>query len=261
METDPIEAAQQKLLQLRSQLAPSPTSDTDLSRTFSQKTTCYRCQGKLDDDRFAICPPCDDDIKAIVANREARAKAEGIAKNMRASGLPSIYASGKRTISDIPMRSADALTACQMLGNGVRGLYLWGRAGTWKTSIAASWLASQIRGGATGRYVFVPDLLTDLYAIYAGNGGSRGDIVDGLASTPHLILDDLGKEKASEHAAGVLFEILDGRYRSHRDGNWLIVTSNYPLDELCDRFPNEEVAEPIRRRLSEMTVAVPMEAA
>jgi DNA replication protein DnaC len=259
MEIDPIEAAQAKLLQLRSQPAPNQTSDTRLLTIFEPKANCRLCQSPLTENRVALCIECDQSVAEKVADQLRRAAEEDTERRMRASGLPYSYRRGDRTIGSVPMGKAETLTVCQMLGRGIRGLYLWGKAGTWKTSIAASWLAAEIKGGASGRYVFIPDLLTDLYAVYAGNGGTRAEIVDRLASAPLLVLDDLGKEKASEHAASVLFEILDGRYREHKAGNWLIVTSNYPLDELCDRFPNEEVAEPIRRRLSEMTVAVPME--
>ena len=169
------------------------------------------------------------------------------------------YRDGSRLLGHLPMRVGNAVTLCQMLGSGIRGIYFYGPAGTFKTSIAASYLASQVRGGAHGLYTFVPDLMADIHESYRNDEAeSRTELVDRRIAVPCLVLDDLGKEKASEHGAGVIFEILDGRYREHRKGDWLIVTSNYPMDELCDRFP-EHLGEPIRRRLGELTVSYPMD--
>jgi DNA replication protein DnaC len=184
---------------------------------------------------------------------------EAIAKNLRRSGLPHSYRSGERALGHLPMSAGDAISACQMLGTEIRGAFLSGPAGAFKTSVAASFLASQIRAGGVGRYIAVPDLLTDLYAIYASDDSrSRADIVDALVTTPMLVLDDLGKEKATEHATGVIFEVLDGRYRDARKGRWTIITSQYVPDTLCKRFPEQETADAIARRIAEMTVVVKM---
>lgn len=251
---DPLQQAQERLISLRQSLS-NQTLVTSSFPIMSGK--CLKCPKTLTGGNVALCTECDAAVAEELKAREARDRAESLSRRMNESGLPREYRNGSRTVHSIPMSGADALSACQMLGQGVRGLYLYGTAGSYKTTAAAAWLATEIKGGGSGRYVFVPDLLTDLYAVYAGNGGSRADIVDRLALARHLVLDDLGKEKASEHAAGVIFEILDGRYRNYRQGDWMIVTSNYPLNELCDRFP-VEIGEPIRRRLAEMTVAVPM---
>lgn len=147
-----------------------------------------------------------------------------------------------------------------MLRTGViTGLFLFGPAGTYKTSIAAAFLAEQIAGTreATGRYVSSNDLLADVQASYSREGDeTRADIVSRYVRTPRLVLDDLGKEKASEHAANVIFQILDGRYRMQKPGRWTIITSNYTLQQLADRFAAAGAA--IERRIAELTAAVEM---
>lgn len=194
----------------------------------------------------------------IEANR-VRLLSEERDRRLRQSGLPKVYADGTRKASSLPTVAQQAITACQMLGTTVGGLYLYGEAGTYKTSVAAAFLAEQVRAGGGGRFVSVPDLFTDLYAIYASDDRrSRADMVDELVTTPRLVLDDLGKEKASDHAAGVVFEILDGRYRNQGPGRWMIVTSNLPIHTLAARFA-DDTGDPIARRLAELTVAVPME--
>jgi DNA replication protein DnaC len=208
------------------------------------------------------CADCDMTVAAEIAKREARDSEEQLRNRLRHSGLPIDYRIRSRALQHLPTVARQAVTSCDLLGDGARGLFLWGPAGSFKTSVAAAYLADRIVAGATGRYVFVPDLMSEVHASYRSNDAeSRDAIVSKCVAARMLVLDDLGKEKASEHAAGVIFEILDGRYRNARKGDWTIVTSNFDLDALCDRFPGEELADPIRRRLSELTLALPMEAA
>lgn len=223
------------------------------------RPTCLGCGVDLAADRLVKCGDCDVVVETRLQERHERREREDRERFMLTSGLPRSYRRGERLLTDLPAIAQQTVTACKLLGSSVAGLYLHGDAGTFKTSVAAAFLAEQIRGGGEGRYVFVPDLFTDLYAIYsAGDQRSRADLVDGLVSTPRLVLDDLGKEKASEHAASVLFEILDGRYRTQGPGRWLIVTSNLAIHELAARF-FDDTGNPIARRLAEMTVPVPME--
>lgn len=211
---------------------------------------------------MALCIECDGYVANMRAERAKRDEADATDTRLRRSGLPRDYVTGDRKLGDIPMSASAAMTACQMLGNGLRGLFLHGNAGVFKTSVAAAFLASQIRGGMNGRYISMQDLLTDLYAVYANSDRtSRADLVDALIETPALVIDDMGKEKLSDHSAGVLFEILDGRYRAK--SGWMIVTSNYSVDVLCDRITDavgDALGEPIRRRLAEMTLPIKMEA-
>lgn len=187
---------------------------------------------------------------------------ERIEKNLLRSGLPRAYRVGERTLGNLPGSASDAVSACQLLIDGAAsGLFLYGPAGVFKTSVAAAFLASQIRAGAgTGRYIPTPDLFTDLYAIYANDDDnrSRAHVVNPLIDTEMLVLDDLGKEKASFHAGEVMWAILDGRYRDNRKGRWTIITSNYAPDALCSRFVEQETADAIARRIAEMTVVVKM---
>lgn len=206
------------------------------------------------------CPECDQIVTEEIARRAARDDAEATAARLLRSGLPVDYRNGTRTLASLPLVAQQAVVACDLLGSAAQGLYLYGPAGSFKTSVAAAFLASRIRAGQSGLYVAIPDLFADVHASYgAGSTETRTAIVDRLVDAPLLALDEFGKERASEHAAGVIFEVIDGRYRNRRPGRWLIVASNLDLDTACDRFPGEELADPVRRRLSEMTAAVPME--
>jgi hypothetical protein len=205
-----------------------------------------------------IPPPCADcqhEVDQKRTAREAEAQIADEVRRMRDSGLPRAYVTGERLLGHVPPHAASSAIALQ---HGLsRGLYLWGPAGAFKTSLAAAFLATEIRGGGTGRYVSATDLLADIQASYQNDGETRSDIVRRFIATPRLVMDDLGKEKASEHAANVIFQILDGRYRMQGPGRWTIVTSNYPLPALCARFDGA-IGDPIERRIAEMTTGVEM---
>lgn len=152
------------------------------------------------------------------------------------------------------------MTMCGMLGSSsVPGLYIYGPAGTYKTSVAAAHLAREITGGGTGIYVYLPDLMDQILASYTEDSDETAmAIIARLVNTPRLVLDDFGKEKRSEHSARRVLQILDGRYRRRSGDGWLVVTSNDSISAICDSY-HENFAGPIMRRLTEMTVNVPME--
>jgi len=58
------------------------------------------------------------------------------------------------------------------------------------------------------------------------------DPVGSLTTTPVLVLDDLGRTRATEWAMEILFGLVDGRYSA---GRRTIVTSNYTPNELAGR--------------------------
>ena len=57
----------------------------------------------------------------------------------------------------------------------------------------------------------------------------KTEYINALASYQLLIIDDLGVERNSEYALGIIFSIIDRRIRSGRP---LIITTNLPLKEI-----------------------------
>lgn len=232
----------------------------NFSASFERKSECRRCQKPLPPDRAFQCLECDVIIEGERAAFELRRTADQIESRIERSGLPAAYRNGLRNFAHV--RDADAVDLAERVLRGeARGLYLHGNAGPDKTSLAASTLTLWIVGGGTGLFVSMVDLMTDIYATM-GEGAklSRADLVKPLIETEMLVIDDLGKERATDYAAGVIFQILDGRYRqlTERTRRRLIITSNYNLARLCQRFADEAIAEPIERRISEMTTALEM---
>lgn len=80
------------------------------------------------------------------------------------------------------------------------------------------------------RFVGVPELLDSIRRSYEYE--DEPDPLRPLRTAPLLILDDLGREKATDWVLERLYVLLDDRYGNHRP---TIVTTNYALDELARR--------------------------
>lgn len=134
----------------------------------------------------------------------------------------------------------DRVTAWRYTPNG-KGLYLVGESGTGKTT--SFWALAR----ALEREGNAPFVLTSLELSRQLQEAAR-DIktVPWLARARVLMIDDLGKERATPAASALLWEILDQRY-SH--GLPVIVTSRFTSDELKARFSEASIGEDITRRL------------
>ena len=77
----------------------------------------------------------------------------------------------------------------------------------------------------------------------------KTEYINALAKYELLILDDLGTERSSEYALGIVFSVIDRRYRSGRP---LIVTTNLPIKQLKEETNIEK--KRIYDRILEMCV-------
>lgn len=250
----------EKLQQVRSQVLPPQTSDSGQPLTFWQPNgKCKTCGTKVGEG-IGICEACDAKALAYWRDREERRRQETISRQLSISGLPRAYRNGERSVRDVPSHRADVLRLCAELGTeDVMGLFLFGDSKTYKTTIAAAWLAQEIQKEKVGRFVDVVDLMTDIQRSYRDDDyNSRSEIVHRMSVVPLLVLDDLGQEKASHHTGEVLRQILDRRRRDWQKGSWLIVTSNRTPEGLRDRFEERETGNAILHRIAQLTIAVPM---
>jgi DNA replication protein DnaC len=104
-------------------------------------------------------------------------------------------------------------------------LLLWGSPGRMKSGLA---VAAARETGAVWSFVPVPDLLYDLRATFDREQRSRdvmreAEVLGSVYDVELLILDDLGKQKATDWADEVIYQVI-----AHRDsdGRRTIITSN-----------------------------------
>lgn len=133
------------------------------------------------------------------------------------------------------------------LGRGVRGksLYLHGTNGNGKTSLAVAVVRELIEThdvpGARIRFVRARQFLRELGDAY--RTGTADQVVRRARRVALLVLDEIGKEPPTEHSAGLLAEVIEGRRGS------TVLTSNHSLDELAMRYSHVDGMEHLISRL------------
>lgn len=122
------------------------------------------------------------------------------------------------------------------------GLWLWGPTGNGKTSLAHC-VAAELRdrwGWAPSRVRFdgASELMRTIHSTR-----DQAEMMLARIEPKLWILDDLGREPATAGSLRVLHEILDQR-RGHT-----LITSQYDLSELVDRWAAVDGLEPVASRL------------
>jgi DNA replication protein DnaC len=152
------------------------------------------------------------------------------------------------------------------------GLLFVGRVGIGKTHLATAALRELIlTRGVAGLFYSYADLLTEIRNTYNDNGGTKyfkdedgnqweteSQILNHVINVEILLLDELGKVKASEWVLDKVREIIGGRYDKKRT---TLVTTNYPLDprKPDERPLDEKIGKDMVSRLREMCHIVEME--
>ena len=191
---------------------------------------------------------------------------EEINRNMPHWGFPVRYIKiTKEMLTSIPSNIFKILD--EYIDNFKRekteGLYLFSEASsTGKTSLAVYVVRElifrgklwRIEGNYHCQFWDVQNLVNEMIRCYETNEGYN-ELIDRCHTSDILVLDDLGKEKISEHSIRQIRMILKNRYDNLMP---IIVTSNYLPKKL--KLAKEEdfadVARDIKRRLNEMTTLV-----
>jgi DNA replication protein DnaC len=155
------------------------------------------------------------------------------------------------------------------------GLLFVGPVGVGKTHLACTTLRELILAGHSGLFYSYADLLTEIRNTYNDSGsrkfltdpdGNRWEtesqILNHVINVDVLLLDELGKVKASEWVLDKVREIIGGRYDKKRT---TLVTTNFPLDpkpvsgKLAEIPLQDKVGADTVSRLREMCHIVEME--
>ena len=104
------------------------------------------------------------------------------------------------------------------------GCLFWGPVGTGKSYIAGCIANELLKQEVTVKMTNFNTIIDDIFPL-----ADKTEYINALASYQLLIIDDLGVERNSEYALGIIFSVIDRRIRSGRP---LIITTNLPLKEI-----------------------------
>jgi len=212
-------------------------------------TVCPTCKLPIRDDASGFvrnptrigkaepCPQCSPRVKAIKAARKMEHELGDLfgGANIPDHAGPWEFATypldGDQTTKEEAWAFANKETY-------QRGLYLWGKLGRGKTSLAVSILKTFLAQGESGLYIRAPHYLRLVNQVARGNE-KNATILDLAYSVACLVLDDLGVEQATPAAIRQFYELVEER--RGKSGLYTVITSNLSIDDLEERWRPEGV--------------------
>lgn len=176
---------------------------------------------------------------------------ELMAATLKWAGVPERYTEARFDNWRPTEGTKSALAAARSIANRPANLVLIGPWGCGKTRLAASIMAARVerwmdaypreiieqtdegmvtRPPFSSRFYGVPQLLDAIRRSYEYD--DEPDPLRPLFTAPLLILDDLGREKATDWVLERLYVLIDTRYGNHLP---TVVTTNYSPAELAKR--------------------------
>lgn len=144
---------------------------------------------------------------------------------------------------------------------GRNGLFITGPKGTGKTHLAAAIANQLMQEGTAVVCMTMIDLLDRIKQTFEKQkqwGVSESGVLNTYKEVPLLIIDDMGKEPATEWAVSKIYAIINARYEAYLP---TIITTNYTDSELVKRLTPRETgdsttADATIDRLREMCSAI-----
>lgn len=169
--------------------------------------------------------------------RQEAARKERIARQLAESGMKPRFLArtfanfqtntpGRTKAHRIAKEYADNFAA--HLANG-DGLYIEGTFGTGKTHLAAAIAIDLMEQGRSVIFKTADDLLRDIKATFDETGRQEQRVVDKLKNCDLLVIDDIGKEQATDWSTAQLYAIINDRYERMKP---LIITTNFNETDL-----------------------------
>ena len=233
------------------------------------------------------CPEAVAEYEQEKAEREAKEKAEREAKEAeemrlrvrRIIGDSGMNARFLRRTFDTFQPTRDNQKACRVCKTyadtfreklpknnpepGRNGLFITGPKGTGKTHLAAAIANQLMQQGTAVICMTMIDLLDRIKQTYEqsrqyGGETSEGNVLSTYKTVPLLVIDDMGKEPATEWAVSKIYAIINARYEAYMP---TIITTNYSDAELVRRLTPKDSGDPTTAdatidRLREMCAAI-----
>lgn len=135
------------------------------------------------------------------------------------------------------------------------GLYIHGKVGRGKTHAASALAMEFLDAGYLVVFTTAKDMLEAVKSTFDGRGDTAS-AMGRFSGCDVLVIDDLGKEDATEWSLGTVFAVVNARYEAMLP---TILTSNYAPDELEERLARKGervTAEAIASRIAEVCAIV-----
>ena len=169
--------------------------------------------------------------------REAEARRERIEKQLADSGMKKRFLARRfeNFVTDTPGRKAAYRTAKEYADNfeahkaNGDGLYIEGTFGTGKTHLAAAIAIQLMEQGHGVIFKTSDDLLREIKATFDDAGREEQKVLDRMKRCELLVIDDIGKEQATDWSTAQLYAIINDRYECQRP---VIITTNFNENDL-----------------------------
>lgn len=250
----------QRLQELRKAAAIPAELNLDISALpmltalVEQISQCPACGGRINApcEKITVTAAGLDKIPCpLQAQRRAAEKAQRLMTTARIPKRFRDIRAGKDF--EVTTGNRAAVAAAESAIDADAGMYVYGAAGVGKTMLVCVIANERARLGKSSLFITVPDMLEELRDFDAAE--RRAAKLQLLYSTPCLIIDDLGAERATPWAADTLFRVFNHRYNEELQ---TIVTSNFALTDIAARLPDytgERVARRIRACCREIFMA------
>lgn len=155
--------------------------------------------------------------RAGIPARYLEARVDGNVKPEGLAGAHRLIIAYLDKFEDVAMKKGTSVVMC-------------GKVGTGKTHLACALAGELAERGHDVRYQKLVSLLTDVRSTYNRDADrTRKDVVQDYISPDLLVLDEIGVQNCTADEAGIIYEILDGRYDQARP---VVVIGNLVMAEM-----------------------------